>query len=106
MPARPRDPVYDSAVRLQRTGCGRHGSCGALGSAVTEAFVEAGATVAACDVVPIDSEDSQLDPADGIEFYQADFTDESAVAETVDRVVADHGRIDYLLNIAGTWRGG
>ena len=82
------------------------GSCGALGSAVTEAFAEAGATVAACDVVPIDSEDSQLDPADGIEFYQADFTDESAVAETIDRIVADHGRIDNLLNIAGTWRGG
>ena len=82
------------------------GSCGALGSAVTEAFVDAGATVAACDIVDIDSDDSLLEPHENVSFYQADFTDESAVAETMDRVVEDHGRIDFLLNIAGTWRGG
>ena len=82
------------------------GSCGALGSAVTEAFVEAGATVAACDIVDIDSDDSLLDGGDGISFYQADFTDESAVESTIQQIVDDHGRIDYLLNIAGTWRGG
>ena len=82
------------------------GSCGALGSAVAEAFVEAGATVAACDIVDIESEDSLLEPQDGISFYQADFTDEAAVESTIQQVVDDHGRIDYLLNIAGTWRGG
>ncbi|WP_253736314.1 SDR family NAD(P)-dependent oxidoreductase [Halohasta salina] len=82
------------------------GSCGALGSAVVEAFAEAGATVAACDIVDIASEDSLLEPRDGVAFYQADFTDEAAVEETMEAVVDDHGRIDYLLNIAGTWRGG
>lgn len=82
------------------------GSCGALGSAVVNAFVESGATVAACDIVDIESEDSLLEPADSINFYQADFTDENAVSETIDQVVDDHGRIDFLLNIAGTWRGG
>jgi len=82
------------------------GSCGALGSAVVEAFVDAGATVAACDIVDIDSDDSLLEPHAGVSFYQADFTDEDAVAETIERIVADHGRIDFLLNIAGTWRGG
>jgi len=82
------------------------GSCGALGSAVAEAFVEAGATVAACDIVDIDSEDSLLDADDRLSFYQADFTDESAVESTIQQIVADHGRIDVLLNIAGTWRGG
>ncbi len=82
------------------------GSCGALGSAVVNAFVESGATVAACDIVDIESEDSLLEPAEPLSFYQADFTDEDAVEKTIDQIVDDHGRIDFLLNIAGTWRGG
>jgi len=82
------------------------GSCGALGSAVVEAFVDAGATVAACDIVDIDSDDSLLEPQAGVSFYQADFTDEDAVEATMEQVVDDHDRIDFLLNIAGTWRGG
>ncbi|MFW5918901.1 MAG: SDR family oxidoreductase [Halanaeroarchaeum sp.] len=82
------------------------GASGALGSAVVQAFVDAGATVAATDVVDIERDDSLLDPGDGIHFYRADFTDETAVAETVGQVIAEHGRLDYLLNVAGTWRGG
>jgi NAD(P)-dependent dehydrogenase (short-subunit alcohol dehydrogenase family) len=82
------------------------GASGALGSAVVEAFVDAGATVAASDVVDIDSEDSLLDPGEDIHFYRADFTDETAVSSTVDQVIDEHGRLDYLLNVAGTWRGG
>ncbi|KTG08516.1 glucose 1-dehydrogenase [Haloprofundus marisrubri] len=82
------------------------GASGALGSAIAEAFRDAGATVAACDVVEPSSDDAQLDADDGIEFYKADFTDEAAVSETMDQIADDHGRIDYLANIAGTWRGG
>jgi len=82
------------------------GACGALGSSVVAAFRDAGATVAAADVVDIESEDSLLDPDDDTHFYRADFTDDDAVAETVERIVDDHGRLDYLLNVAGTWRGG
>ncbi|MEA1930141.1 MAG: SDR family oxidoreductase [Euryarchaeota archaeon] len=83
------------------TGC-----CGALGSAVVNEFADAGATVAACDIVDIGSDDSLLDPREGVSFYQADFTDEAAVKETMGQVVEDHSGIDFLLNIAGTWRGG
>ena len=82
------------------------GSCGALGSAVAAAFADAGATVAACDIVDIDSEDSLLEPRENVAFYQADFTDEAVVAETIDQIVSDHGQIDCLVNVAGTWRGG
>ena len=82
------------------------GACGALGSATAAAFAEAGATVAAADVVDVDSEDSLLDPETVDSFHRGDFTDESAVAEAVDAVVDEHGRIDHLLNVAGTWRGG
>lgn len=82
------------------------GACGALGSAVCEAFHDAGASVVACDVVPADGEDSLLDVRDGIHFVQADFTDESAVEGAVGEAIAEFGRLDFLLNVAGTWRGG
>ena len=82
------------------------GACGALGSAAAAAFADAGATVAAADVVDVDSEDSLLDRETVDSFYRGDFTDEEAVSETVAAVVEEHGRLDHLLNIAGTWRGG
>jgi NAD(P)-dependent dehydrogenase (short-subunit alcohol dehydrogenase family) len=82
------------------------GASGALGSAVAEAFRDAGATVAAADIVEPDDEDALLDPEGAIHFYQGDFTDEGDVERVVEEVVADHGRLDYLANIAGTWRGG
>ncbi len=82
------------------------GSCGALGSAVATAFADAGATVAACDIVDINAEESLLESRENIAFYQADFTDNAVVADTIDRILNDHGRIDCLLNVAGTWRGG
>jgi NAD(P)-dependent dehydrogenase (short-subunit alcohol dehydrogenase family) len=81
------------------------GASGALGSAVADSFSESGATVAAVDVVPPEESESLLDPS-GVDFYRADLTRDDQVAETVDTVVDDHGGIDCLLNIAGTWRGG
>ncbi|MCU4718320.1 SDR family oxidoreductase [Halapricum hydrolyticum] len=83
------------------------GAGGALGSAIATAFAESGATVAAVDIVEPESEDFLLDPDhERIDVYQADFVDETQVSETVEAVVADHGGIDYLANVAGTWRGG
>ncbi|WP_408958733.1 SDR family oxidoreductase [Natrinema sp. 74] len=86
------------------------GASGALGSAAVDRFREVGATVCAVDVVAPDDADSQLerDPADesALAFYEADLTDEDDVADLMDTVADEHGRIDHLLNIAGTWRGG
>ncbi|WP_313693909.1 SDR family oxidoreductase [Halorarum halobium] len=82
------------------------GACGALGSAVAEAFADAGATVAACDVIDVDDEDSLLDPGEDTTFHRADFTDEAEVEATIEDVIDRHGRLDCLLNVAGTWRGG
>jgi NAD(P)-dependent dehydrogenase (short-subunit alcohol dehydrogenase family) len=79
---------------------------GALGSAVAESFLDAGATVCGADIVPKESEDFLLEDPDRIDFYEGDFTEESVVAETVDGVIDSHGGLDYLANIAGTWRGG
>ena len=82
------------------------GASGALGSAVVEVFEDAGTTVAATDVREPDAEETQLDPSGDVQFYQGDFTDESSVEEVVSAVVDDHGRLDFLANIAGTWKGG
>jgi NAD(P)-dependent dehydrogenase (short-subunit alcohol dehydrogenase family) len=83
------------------------GASGALGSAVCEAFADAGATVAAADVVAPDDEEAQLDAGrERIDFYEADFTDESEVERVVSEVTDDHGTLDHLANVAGTWRGG
>jgi NAD(P)-dependent dehydrogenase (short-subunit alcohol dehydrogenase family) len=89
----------DSVVLV--TGVG-----GALGSAVAEAFLDAGATVCGADLVSPDNDDFQLDSPDRIDFYEGDFTNESVVEETIDGIVESHGQLDYLANIAGTWRGG
>ncbi|MFC4437349.1 MULTISPECIES: SDR family oxidoreductase [Natrialbaceae] len=82
------------------------GASGALGSATVDRFREAGATVCAVDVVEPDDEGSLLETDAGTHFYEADLTDEDDVARLVDDLVDDHGRIDHLCNIAGTWRGG
>jgi len=80
------------------------GATGALGSAVCEAFADAGATVCGTDLREPAAE-TPLDPGT-VDFYQADFTDESAVERVIEAVVDDHGRLDHLLAIAGTWTGG
>ncbi|NHN59341.1 MULTISPECIES: SDR family NAD(P)-dependent oxidoreductase [Halorussus] len=82
------------------------GASGALGSAVCETFADAGATVAAADVVAPDDEDAELDAGERIDFYEGDFTDEADVERVVSEIVDDHGGLDYLINVAGTWRGG
>ena len=82
------------------------GASGALGSAVVERFTRAGSTVCAVDVIEPDDEGALLDPDAVSHFYQADLTDESDVERVVAEVVDDHGRIDHLCNVAGTWRGG
>lgn len=79
---------------------------GALGSAVANAFLEAGATVCGSDIVEPNTEDFLLADPERVDFYRADFSDEDDVADTIDAVVDEHGQLDYLLNIAGTWRGG
>ena len=82
------------------------GASGALGSSIVTAFVDAGTTVAAVDVVAPEDEDAQLDPDVDCHFYEADLTDEADVERVVDEIVDDHGHLDHLCNIAGTWRGG
>ena len=78
------------------------GAAGALGGAVAERFVDAGATTVGVDVVDPDEADV---PA-GVDYRPVDLTDEPAVAALFKTVAADHGGVDALANVAGTWRGG
>jgi NAD(P)-dependent dehydrogenase (short-subunit alcohol dehydrogenase family) len=81
------------------------GASGALGSAVAAAFDDAGATVCGTDLVAPDEASSLVDPAT-LAFYEGDFTDEADVERVIEAVVDDHGRLDHLCTVAGTWRGG
>ena len=81
------------------------GASGALGSAVASAFDGAGATVCGADVVAPGEDDALVDPAT-VEFHETDATDEASVRDTVEAVVSEHGRLDAVCNVAGTWRGG
>jgi NAD(P)-dependent dehydrogenase (short-subunit alcohol dehydrogenase family) len=64
------------------------GAAGNLGRAVAKAFADLGASV-----VPIERKD-------------ADLRDAQSVQQAVDRVLAQHGRIDVLCNLAGAFRMG
>ncbi|WP_137290142.1 SDR family oxidoreductase [Natronorubrum halophilum] len=99
-------PTTDFTVDFDGTVAVVTGASGALGSATVDRFRAAGATVCAVDVVAPDDEDSSLEPDADTHFYEADLTDEDDVERLVSAIVDDHGRIDHLCNIAGTWRGG
>ncbi|MFP4590772.1 MAG: SDR family NAD(P)-dependent oxidoreductase [Halobacteriales archaeon] len=81
------------------------GAGGALGSAVVEAFHDAGATVAALDRTDSPA-DLPFETGPDVTYHRANLAVEDQVAAAVDDIVATHGRIDVLANIAGTWRGG
>ncbi|WP_440765181.1 SDR family oxidoreductase [Natronorubrum sp. DTA7] len=100
MPSTEFDVDFDGTVAVIT------GASGALGSAAVDRFRAAGATVCAVDVVAPDDEDSLLETDERTHFYEADLTDETDVERLVSAIADDHDRIDHLLNIAGTWRGG
>lgn len=64
------------------------GGCSGIGAAIVERFRGEGAAVVV------------LDLADGADL-RCDVTDQAAVDEAFDSVVADHGRLDVLVNSAG-----
>lgn len=81
------------------------GVSGTLGSHVATAFVNAGGTVVGTSRSPMEETNADVSP-DEIDFYPADLTDETAVEGLVEDVIVEHGRLDCLLNVAGTWVGG
>src|SRR6266545_541474 len=70
------------------------GAASGIGAACAERFAAEGAKVVG------------LDLHEGPDVRVADVTDESAVAAVVDAAVAEHGRLDVVVNAAGVVGGG
>jgi NAD(P)-dependent dehydrogenase (short-subunit alcohol dehydrogenase family) len=85
------------------------GGTGGLGRAVSLAFLEQGATVVVTfrkkeelDALKIASRAS----AARLAGLGVDVTDEAAVGQLVDKILAQHGRLDVLVNAVGAYAGG
>src|SRR6202044_1830088 len=90
------------------------GGTGGLGRAISLAFVETGAHVIVTFQRPGDLDElkkaasvklveAQAASLDG---FNADVTDEAAVAKLVDGIVERYGRLDCLVNAVGAYAGG
>jgi NAD(P)-dependent dehydrogenase (short-subunit alcohol dehydrogenase family) len=73
------------------------GATSGFGRAIAEAALDAGATVVAAVRRP----DALGELADKVSVVELDTTDVEAMPAVVDQVLADHGRIDVLVNNAG-----
>ena len=77
------------------------GSTG-LGLAITRCLVSAGAKVCVVSFeTPEQAAEALSEFGDKAEFYQFDITDTAHAQELVDRIVAEQGRVDILINNAG-----
>ncbi len=74
------------------------GGAGGIGRAVSEAFASHGAQVVAAD---LPNRLGATDTGPGIEHVALDVTDAADVRQCVDAIVARHGRLDILVNVAG-----
>jgi NAD(P)-dependent dehydrogenase (short-subunit alcohol dehydrogenase family) len=85
------------------------GGTGGLGRAVSLAFLEEGARVVVTyreqkEFDALKSEVGANDPS--IVGHRVDVTDETAVRQLLDKVLADSGRLDVLVNTVGGYAGG
>lgn len=84
------------------------GGTGGLGRAVTSEFLEAGATVAVTYRNQPEWEKFKTAAsahASRLEGHEVDVTDETAVRQLVDKILAKHGRLDAMVNTVGGYAG-
>ena len=97
--------MYIDRFRLPQKVALVTGGAGAIGLAIADALLEAGATVILADRAagPLD-EALRERPGAPLSSAVFDVTDPDAVTAAIDDVVARHGRIDVLVNNAGIAR--
>jgi ketoreductase RED2 len=78
------------------------GSSSGIGAATARAFARSGATVVVNSSTSVDAGRALADELPGASYVRADVADESQAGHLVDQVVANHGRLDVLVNNAGT----
>lgn len=77
------------------------GAAGGTGAAIARRFDAEGATVVVTDVLVDEGRSTADRLGPTASFVELDVTDPDRWSAVVDRVVADHGRIDVLVNNAG-----
>jgi NAD(P)-dependent dehydrogenase (short-subunit alcohol dehydrogenase family) len=79
------------------------GAASGIGAATAARFAAEGAAVAGLDIgKPADEAWAAVSrDAAGASFHQADVRDEASVKAAIDAVIAQHGRVDVLVNAAG-----
>src|SRR6516225_2553356 len=86
------------------------GGTGGLGRAVSLAFLGEGAKVEVTYVIPEEWAELQELVAKlgggALKGHEVDVTDEAAVDRVVDGIVAEHGKLDVLVNTVGGYAGG
>jgi NAD(P)-dependent dehydrogenase (short-subunit alcohol dehydrogenase family) len=94
------------AARLENTIIALTGAEGRLGSVISSKLLEAGATVAAIDVRPIDGlPDSPPRSSGGATSFTADLTNEASVAQTFAQIEEQLGPLSGLIHTVGMWGG-
>jgi len=85
------------------------GGTGGLGRAVSRAFLEEGAAVAVTYREQQEFEalkNAAGASASSLEGHRVDATDESAVSQLLEKILAKHGHLDVLVNSVGGYAGG
>jgi NAD(P)-dependent dehydrogenase (short-subunit alcohol dehydrogenase family) len=85
------------------------GGTGGLGHAVSLAFLEEGAKVVVTyrDQKELDALKREAGGnGSSLEGYMVDVTDEGSVRQLFDKILAQHGRVDALVNTVGAYAGG
>jgi ketoreductase RED2 len=92
----PRDATFDGQTVLVT------GSSSGIGAATARHFAAAGATVVVNSSTSAESGEALAAELPGASYVQADVSDEHQAGRLIDEVVARHGRLDVLVNNAGT----
>lgn len=82
------------------------GGTGALGRAITTAFIASDAIVVSSYVVDSEIEQLKKESKSVVELIKADVTKEQEVEKLVSNIISNHGRIHVLVNVIGGYLGG